>query len=40
MIQGIGIGYDTVVGAGTIVYRKVKDRCTVVGNPAKVLMRK
>ena len=34
---GIEIGQHSVIGAGSIVLRKVKDNVTMFGNPAKVL---
>ena len=37
VIQGINIGQESVVGAGAVVIRDVPDKCTVVGNPAKVV---
>ena len=37
--QGINIGKNVMVGAGSVVVRDVPDNVTVVGNPAKLLMR-
>ena len=34
-IQGVVIGYDSVVGAGSVVVRDVPDDVIVYGNPAK-----
>lgn len=35
--HGIRIGSNVMVGAGSVVIQDVPDRCTVVGNPAKIL---
>lgn len=35
--QQISIGENVIIGIGTIVIRDVKDNCTVVGNPGKVI---
>lgn len=35
VIQGIQIGENVVVGAGSVVIRDIEDNCTVVGNPAR-----
>jgi UDP-perosamine 4-acetyltransferase len=40
VIQGIQIGRQALVGAGSVVVRNVDDDQTVVGNPAKPLIRK
>lgn len=40
VIQGICIGRDVTVGAGAVVIRNVGDGETVIGNPAKKLIRK
>ena len=37
IIQGIKIGKQVVLGAGTIVIRDIPSGCTAVGNPAKVI---
>ncbi len=37
--QLVSIGSDVVVGAGAVVIRSISDSCTVVGNPAKPLIR-
>lgn len=37
VIQGKHIGTETIVGAGAVVVRDLPDRCTAVGNPAKVI---
>lgn len=37
--QGITIGNDVVVGAGTVVIKDIPDHTTVVGNPAKKLIK-
>lgn len=37
VIQGVHIGNDVVIGAGSVVIRDVKDECTVVGNPGRVI---
>jgi sugar O-acyltransferase (sialic acid O-acetyltransferase NeuD family) len=38
--QGIVIGNNVTIGAGTVVVKDVPDGATVVGNPAKQLIRK
>ena len=35
VIQGITIGKNTVVGAGSVVVRDIEAECTAVGVPAK-----
>lgn len=35
IIQGINIGYNTIVGAGAVVVKDLPDKCTAVGAPAK-----
>lgn len=35
IIQGIHIGDDTIIGAGSVVIRNMPSYCTAVGNPAK-----
>lgn len=35
--QQIRIGRDAVIGAGSVIIRDVPDRCTVVGNPGRIL---
>lgn len=37
--QLVRIGSDVVVGAGAVVVRSISDSCTVVGNPARPLVR-
>lgn len=37
--QLVRIGSDVVVGAGAVVIRSISDSCTVVGNPARPLVR-
>ncbi|MWK60345.1 transferase, partial [Pseudomonas otitidis] len=37
IIQGKIIGNETIVGAGAVVIRDIPDKCTAVGNPAKVI---
>lgn len=37
IIQGITIGPETIIGAGAVVIRDLPGKCTVVGNPAKVI---
>jgi acetyltransferase-like isoleucine patch superfamily enzyme len=34
------VGDESVVGAGSVVLREVSAKCTVVGVPAKVLIRR
>lgn len=38
--QGIVIGNNVTIGAGTVVVKDIPDNTTVVGNPAKVLIKK
>lgn len=35
VIQGITIGTNTVIGAGSVVVRDVEDHCKAAGVPAK-----
>lgn len=37
VLPGICVGEEAIVGAGAVVLKEVKSRCTVVGVPAKVL---
>lgn len=37
VIQGIAIGENTIIGAGTVVIRDIEDNCTAVGNPARII---
>ncbi|GLR18870.1 acetyltransferase [Portibacter lacus] len=37
VIQGINIGNDVVVGAGAVIINDIPDKCTVVGNPGKII---
>lgn len=37
IIQGLKIGKNTIVGAGTVVIKDLPGNCTAVGNPAKVI---
>jgi sugar O-acyltransferase (sialic acid O-acetyltransferase NeuD family) len=40
IIQGLSIGSDATVGIGSVVVADVRDRTTVMGNPARVLGRR
>ncbi len=37
VIQGLNIGVDVIIGAGTVVVKDVVKNSTMVGNPAKIL---
>lgn len=37
VIQGITIGSNVIVGAGSVIIRDVPSNCTVVGNPGKIV---
>lgn len=37
IIQGVTIGLDTIVGAGSTVIRNLPEHCTAVGSPAKAI---
>mgnify|MGYP003379570671 CR=1 FL=1 len=39
VIQGITIGENVIIGAGTVVIRDIEDNVTVVGNPARIVKR-
>ena len=38
--QGVTIGENVIIGAGTVIVKDIPDGATVVGNPARNLMRK
>jgi sugar O-acyltransferase (sialic acid O-acetyltransferase NeuD family) len=38
--QGIKIGNNVVIGAGTVVVKDIPDNMTVIGNPARTLIKK
>ena len=38
--QGIIIGNNVIIGAGTVVIRDIPDNSTVIGNPARKLVKK
>lgn len=38
--QGIRIGSNVVIGAGTVVVKDIPDNATVIGNPARALVKK
>lgn len=37
ILPGVTIGNGVTVGAGSVVTKDVKDRCVVVGNPARII---
>ena len=37
IIEGKSIGSNSIIGAGTVVIRDIKDNCTAVGVPAKII---
>ena len=37
IIQGKNIGKESIIGAGAVVIRDIPDKCTAVGNPARVI---
>lgn len=37
VIQGLSIGEESIVGAGSVVIRDIPEHCTAVGNPCKVI---
>ena len=37
IIQGLHIGKNSIVGAGSVVIRDIQDNCTVVGNPGRII---
>lgn len=37
IIQGKNIRKESIIGAGAVVIRDIPDKCTAVGNPAKVI---
>lgn len=37
IIQGISIGSNVMVGAGSVIIRNIPNNCTVVGNPGKII---
>jgi sugar O-acyltransferase (sialic acid O-acetyltransferase NeuD family) len=38
--QGITIGNNVIIGAGTVVIKDVADNATLIGNPARTLVKK
>ena len=40
VMQGVRIGRDSIIGAGSVIIRDVPADCTVVGNPGRILERK
>ena len=38
--QGIRIGSNVIIGAGTVVVKDIPDNATVIGNPARALVKK
>ena len=39
IIGEITVGNNVVVGAGSVVTKNVPDNCTIVGNPARIIIR-
>ena len=39
IIGNVHIGSNVKIGAGTVLTKSVPDNCTVVGNPAKIIMK-
>lgn len=37
--QGVNIGSNVIIGAGTVVVKDVPDNMTVIGNPARILVK-
>lgn len=37
IIQGLKVGYSSVIGAGAVVVREIQNKCTAVGCPAKAI---
>lgn len=37
IIQGIDVGKESIIGAGAVIIRNVDERCTVVGNPGRLI---
>ena len=37
VIQGIDIGEASIIGAGSVIIRDVEEKCTVVGNPGRMI---
>ena len=37
IIQGLEIGDEAIIGAGTVIIRNVEEKCTVVGNPGRMI---
>ena len=39
IIQGLNVGEKTIIDTGAVVIRDIDGKCTVVGNPARVIKR-
>lgn len=37
VIQGIDVGEEAIIGAGSVIIRDVEKKCTVVGNPGRMI---
>ena len=40
ILPGVRIGKNAIIGAGSVVTKNVKENCTVVGNPSKIIKSK
>ena len=38
-VGDVHVGNNVKIGAGTVVTKSIPDNCTVVGNPARIIMR-
>lgn len=39
ILQGLTVGSDNTIGLGAVIFNSIKDKCTYIGNPAKLFRR-
>ena len=40
ILGGINVGDNSIIGAGSVVMKDIPPNCTVMGNPARIIIRK